>query len=183
MEENITVNMVRNLNKHTVVGMVLISLIICASIVLSLAVYFVWAEPHAREQASPIVRGFHLTSEGEEKPVPLRKQFGFWTPSKSTNPPSNSTKDKWELLEKDDTRVEDFENYITSVSLGWRRYNQIGHGKSRKKNGYWWVVSVVPSFQYKSFIQQYQSIWGTSKEVYVEEYPNQSKYFEEYSNK
>lgn len=178
MDNEISVNVVKNLNKHTVAGLVLITLFISAAVVFIAAIYFVWAPESARQQATHFVRGFHLDKKGDQIPVPERMQIGFWTPNQYTKKSTDDSDSSWQELSANDSKLTNFEDYLDTISFGWRRYEQIGKGSTRKKNGNWWIVSVSPSFQYKPFLLKYRKIWGAPEDhkVYVEEYINQAKY-------
>lgn len=175
--KDIYVNIVRNFNKHTAYSFVAVAFFFCTSIVLAMAIYFVWADEPARTQANYAIRSFHVDADGKKLPVPDRIQIGFWTPNRFSEDNPRDPDTVWQRLQPDDKRPEKFEEYITTISAGWRRSEVVGSGVTRKKAGDWWVISVDPAFKYASFVEKYQKIWGTESKVYIEEYSNRYQYF------
>jgi hypothetical protein len=76
---------------------------------------------------------------------------------------------KYTWLKIDESRVDQFGNYIIDQGFtrGWRRYEFEGQGRYRDR-GWWWVITVDNDFDLKRFVDSYLKFWGTT-EMYVEQ--------------
>jgi hypothetical protein len=108
------------------------------------------------------------------------KLVEFWTPSADTQidlakAAANgqvSDADAWQKTTEE--RVDQFENELWSrfhggiggPLHGLRRYQEIGHGQTQRKRGWWWIVNVRRDFDSRELAKFYFDFWKNSRQMY-----------------
>jgi hypothetical protein len=110
-----------------------------------------------------------------------RKQFQCMTPSTETWKAKQQlygsgargqavTLDQFKWQQVTDEKIEEFGRRLIDKGFtqGWRRNPYLGQGRDRDV-GWWWVMTVDPTFDVARFIKFYTTYWGTP-EIYLEEF-------------
>jgi hypothetical protein len=152
----------------------------------------------AKPENLVVLTGTIFDSKGEtvSKPTPAHL-VQFWSPSSKT---CQSVKDdiresvggdhitgeeQWECPPEGqndpkytDEKVAEFARHLVAFPgvTGFRRYEVYGHGRTRYKTGWWWVLNVSKAFDTKSLVVEYSTFWKSKQDVYVEELNGAGRY-------
>jgi hypothetical protein len=139
------------------------------------------SEPGQIKAVGDAWRSITVSPNDEQKVEENAYRIEFWTPSSRTKEAYAGEgvpeHDRWEQLDNDE-KVEEFGELLKSDSRvqGYRRFEEFGHGRTRGKWGWWWIVGVERSFRVEDLVQKYRDHWGTDDEIYVEVIRRRSEY-------
>lgn len=125
--------------------------------------------------------------EHNGKPLPEgnlkhAKLVQFWTPSEETQQflkdSSGSIVDTEKWQEVTPEKVTAFDQQIAARKDvdGYRRYRVMGHGRTKFKAGWWWIMTVRNDFKTEDFVKDYSQFWKNPNTVYIEELVSDPQY-------
>ena len=119
---------------------------------------------------------YNISLDGEVKQHEKGYIVQFWTPSKRTK--ENSNVAEWEKISDDENILQKFGDKLWQNNdvFGYRRYEIFGRGRTTKKWGYWWIVTVDKDYKISELMETYKEHFHNTKSIYIEVLGNSGTY-------